>query len=135
MAQKKQATAQQEAPQEAPQVKTQVDRDNELVRGMFRFYEVPGAPFSFCFKKNPGAKIERYDMQDGEVYEIPRCVAEHLNKNCWYPVHEYTMQEDGKQSMRVGRRVQRVGFHSLDFGADHSDWGTPTNNLYYAEEV
>lgn len=94
--------------------RTELEKDNETVRGVFRYYEVPGASFKFLFKKHAG-QVEKYEFQDGEVYDIPRAVAEHLNNECWYPVHEYMHDENGKPSMRVGKRVNRVGFHSLDF--------------------
>lgn len=42
-------------------------------------------------------------------------VAIHLNKNCWYPVHHYEQDAEGKASVRVGRKVRRMGFQSLEF--------------------
>lgn len=113
--------------------KTQYDRDRELVRGIFRFYEVPDAPMSFMFKKRSG-EIERYDFQDGQVYEIPREVAEHINAQCWYPVHQYMKDESGESSIRIGRKVSRAGFQSLDFqDANSLDQGP--SEIYTAEHM
>lgn len=120
MAEKKQTG--QQAPADHTR-RTQEDFDNETVRGMFRYYEVPGASFKFVYRKN-GGPVQKYEFQDGEVYDIPRCVAEHLNTNCWYPIHTYQQDEDGRPSTRVGKRVNRVGFHSLDYmGASEYEHG------------
>lgn len=90
------------------------DRDREKVRGMFKFYEVPGGTLSFVYKAYPGDKAEKYTMVDNQVYEVPLGVAKHLNKNGWYPVHAYTKTEAGT-SVKVGQKVHRFGFQSLDF--------------------
>ena len=90
------------------------DRDREKVKGMFKFYEVPGGELSFVYKVYPGDKVEKYTMVDGQVYEVPLGVAKHLNKNGWYPVHAYTKTENGT-AMKIGQKVHRFGFQSLDF--------------------
>lgn len=118
--------------QEAPEVhtrRTQYEQDMETVRGVFRYYEVPGASFKFRFRKYDGP-VEKYEFQDGEVYDIPRCVAEHLNKSCWYPVHEYQKDESGVPTARVGKRVNRVGFHSLDFMDEGGQIGQQSPLVY-----
>ena len=111
---------------EKPSLKYQRDKDKEKVRGIFRFYEVPGGSMSFVYKAYRGDEVERYDMVDGEVYEIPLGVAKHLNKNMWYPIHAYTTDENGKASTRIGQKVRRCGFQSLEF-VDIEDL-TPVGN-------
>ena len=54
-------------------------------------------------------------MKDGEVYTIPLGVAKHLNQHCYHEVHEHCMDEKGNPMTRVGRKVQRCGFQSLEF--------------------
>jgi mannose-6-phosphate isomerase-like protein (cupin superfamily) len=98
-----------------PSLKFQRDRDREKVKGIFRFYEVPGGSLSFVFKKYKQDAVERFDLIDGEMYTIPLGVAKHLNTNGSYPVHAFTQAEDGKQSMKIGKRVRRFGFQSLEF--------------------
>lgn len=95
--------------------KWQRDKDHEMVRGIFRFYEVPGGSMNFVYKAHKGDEVERYDMVDGHIYTIPLGVAKHLNKNLWYPVHGYMMDENGGHSMKVNQRVRRCGFQSLEF--------------------
>lgn len=93
----------------------QRDKDKELVKGVFKFYEVPGGSMEFMFRKYKGNKPERYSMVDGQVYTIPLGVAKHLNNDCWYPIHNYSTDENGKPSQRVSSKVKRCGFQSLEF--------------------
>lgn len=114
---------------ETPKVRAQNlkylrDKNREPVKGIFRFYEVPGGSMSFSFKEFKEDQVERYDFIDGEVYSIPLGVAKHLNKNGWYPEYEYLPGQPGVQAspnglhgatMRVGKKVRRFGFQSLEF--------------------
>jgi len=100
----------------------QRDKDRELVKGIFRFHEVPGGTMSFVFRAYKEDPVERYDLVDGEVYTLPLGVAKHLNKGCWYPVHAYQMSEEGKPTKNVGRKVHRCSFQSLEF-VDIDDLG------------
>lgn len=99
----------------AQNLKYQRDKDREPVRGIFRFYEVPGGQMSFVYKAYKQDPIERFDLVDGAIYTIPLGVAKHLNKNGWYPVHQYMTDENGRASMKIGQKVRRFGFQSLEF--------------------
>jgi hypothetical protein len=96
-------------------LKYQRDKDRQMVKGIFRFYEVPGGSMSFNFRKYKEDPIERYDFRDGEIYTIPLGVAKHLTQNGSYPVHKYMKDSEGNVSMRVGQKVNRFGFESLEF--------------------
>lgn len=98
-----------------PSLKWLRDRDRQKVKGKFIFHECPGAIMRFVYKAYKGDPVERYDLKDGEIYELPLGVARHLNKNCWYPRHSYQLDESGKPIMRVGEKVRRVSFQSLEF--------------------
>lgn len=109
-------------PKEATQEKTRKnslrykrDKDREKVKGMFKFYEVPGGSMSFVYREYREDPVERYDMVDGEVYTIPLGVAKHLNKNGWYPVHQYMQDDAGRPHMRINQKKRRFGFQSLEF--------------------
>jgi hypothetical protein len=93
----------------------QQDKDKEMVKGIFRFYEVPGGGMSFVYKAYKGDDVARYDLIDNQVYTIPLGVAKHLNKNGWYPMHAYALDEFGKSVMKIGQKVRRFGFQSLEF--------------------
>lgn len=98
-----------------PNLKYLRDKNREMVKGKFIFHEVPGGTLSFPFREFKEDKTERYDLKDGEIYTIPLGVAKHLNKNCWYPVHAYLQDEAGKVSQKIGQKVRRCSFQSLEF--------------------
>lgn len=98
-----------------PNLKYMRDKDRELVKGIFRFHEVPQGTMSFSFKAYKEDPVENYTFVDGEVYTIPLGVARHLNKNCWYPIHHYAQDADGKNTVKVGQKVHRTSFQSLEF--------------------
>jgi len=91
------------------------DRDAEIVRGIFHFYEVPGGLLEFSFKQYKGDEVAKYSLEDNKIYSIPRGVARHLNKNGWYPIHAHTVDETGKPVARITQKVSRYGFSSLEF--------------------
>lgn len=91
------------------------DKDREMVRGIFRFFEVPGGNMGFSFRKYKEDEIETFSLNDGEIYTIPRGVAHHLSNNCWYPEHNYKMDESGKPSMQITKKKRRCSFEPLDF--------------------
>lgn len=96
-------------------LKYQRDRDREMVRGIFRFFEVPGGNMSFPFRKYREDQVENYSLNDGEIYTIPRGVAHHLSNNCWYPENAYKQNENGIPSMIVSKKKRRCSFEPLDF--------------------
>lgn len=99
------------------------DKDRELVKGIFRFYEVPGGTMAFVIKLYKEDQTERYELIDGEIYTIPLGVAKHLNKNGWYPIYKHVKGEEniqqgygmGAGGMTIGKKVRRFGFQSLEF--------------------
>lgn len=115
-------------------LKYQRDKDRQMVKGIFRFYEVPGGSVSFNYRKYKQDPIERYDLRDGEVYTIPLGVAKHLTKNCNYPVHKYLKDDSGNVTMRVGQKVNRVGFESLEF-MDVDDLPNSSDSIVMVDEV
>lgn len=98
-----------------PNYKYMRDKDREMVKGIFHFYEVPGGSMSFSYKFYKEDPVERFDLLDGQVYTLPLGVAKHLNKNCWYPEYEFMRGEDVRSTMRVGKKVRRCSFQSLEF--------------------
>lgn len=101
-----------------PNLEYQRTKDRQMVRGKFIFHEVPGGTMSFPFKAYKLDPVENFTLVDGQIYNIPLGVAKHLNKNCWYPVHSYAMDENNKSVMKVGQKVRRCSFQSLEFVDD-----------------
>ncbi len=96
-------------------LKHQQQKDREVVRGIFRFYEVPGGTMMFCYKAYAGDEVENFILVDGQVYSVPLGVARHLNKNGWYPIHTHAVDDNGNPTFKIGQKVQRFGFQSLEF--------------------
>jgi len=96
----------------------QRDRDKQMVRGIFKFYEIPGGTLNFFYRKYKDEEVQEYTLVDGEQYTIPYGVAKHLNTEGWYPVHKYIKDDSGKYSTKIGRKIRRFGFHSLDFSGE-----------------
>jgi hypothetical protein len=96
-------------------MKAQREKDNQMVRGKFRFLEIPGGLMEFVFKKYKGDPVRKYALQDGGIYTLPLMVAKHLNNNCWYPEYEYYKDSDLKDVTRMARKVNRCEFQSLEF--------------------
>lgn len=109
------------------------DKDREKVKGKFIFHEVPGGVMEFSFRKYKEDEIENYKMYDGEIYEVPRGVAKHLNDNLSYPVHSYYKTEDGDHTMKVGQRIRRATFMPLGFMDEDTD--LMPNKIQTAEYV
>lgn len=116
-------------------------KGSELVRGRFKNYEVPGGMLEFSHgPEYKGDKQYNYRKQDGtalidgEIYELPRSVARHLNTNCWYPQFDRDHGEEfiGHNSDRVviKKKVHRFGFQSLEFEGDDM---MPTPTLFQVE--
>ena len=91
------------------------DKDRTPVRGKFIFHEVQGGKLDFCFRAYQGDPIEIYHLSDGEVATIPLGVAKHLNMNCWYPSYKYSDDEAGRPQMKIGQKIRRCSFQSLEF--------------------
>lgn len=102
------------------------ERDHKMVKGIFRFHELPKGEMGFVFKKYFGDQLERYSMKDGEVYTVPYMVARHLNTNCSYPSYEYKNDEQGRPVTTITEKIRRCSFQSLEFSdvaEDHEGIG------------
>lgn len=110
------------------------DKDREMVKGVFKYYEVPGGMVAFCFKKYAQDPVEKFEMHDGRVYTIPLGVAKHINNNTWYPIHEYSKNEEGLPAQRIGQKVRRMGFQSLEF-MDTEGMGDNINRIVTVEHT
>lgn len=118
----------------AKKLKVERDKDRELVKGVFKYYEVPGGLVAFCFKKYAQDPVEKFEFRDGHVYTIPLGVAKHLNNNTWYPVHEYATDENGVRNQRVAQKIRRMAFQSLEF-MDMDDMSNNINRIVTVENV
>jgi len=112
----------------------QRERDKKPVKGVFRFHEVPGGRLMFVYKKYEKEPLQRYELVDGEVYTLPLGVAKHLTQDVWYPENENVMDESGKVVARVGRKIRRCSFESLEF-MDLEELTPDNSKIQIAENV
>lgn len=130
-----------------PSAKYLRDKDREPVKGKFIFHEVPGGTMSFSIKIHKDDQVENYTLVDGEIYTLPLGVAKHLNKNCWYPIYSHlggdknvaaglsaNIYGASGQNMRIGQKVRRCSFQSLEF-VDIDDLSPVGNSLLMVETV
>jgi len=117
-----------------PNLKYQRDKDREKVKGIFKFYEVPGGELSFVYKAYKEDPVEKYTLVDGQIYTLPLGVAKHLNKNGCYPVHSYLKDEAGRVSTKIGQKVRRFGFQSLEF-VDVDELSTAPSQIVTVENI
>ena len=90
------------------------ERDSKLVRGKFKFYEQPGGILNMSFALPfLGERPKQYALKDGEIMEIPKALAEHLQNKGKYPVHSHMLDENGKPTQRVGQWVDRFDFFEI----------------------
>lgn len=110
----------------------QWEKDHKMVKGIFKFHEVPGGELRFPFIKYKGDSPSPYILKDGETCEVPFMVAKHLNERGKYPVHKYSVDEEGKALQKVGQWVDRFSFQPVGFFDDEIQ---PTPNLVTVETV
>lgn len=105
-------------------LKSQRERDSKMIRVKFMFHECPGGMLSHVFKKHKGDEVKRYDLIDGQIYNIPVGLYKHLNENGWYPVYDYAPGEPGMFGafnhmtgtvMKICRKVRRFSAQSMEF--------------------
>lgn len=105
-------------------LKKERDKDREIVKGLFKYYEQPGSFLKFNFKKYKQDQIEEYILWDNQVYSLPLGVAKHLNTNGWYPEYSYHKDDSSVKIgmnpslgniMRMSQKIRRFGFQSLEF--------------------
>lgn len=113
------------------------DKEREMVTGIAKNYECPGGVIEFMFRKWKGDPIAKYSFLDGQVCRIPLGVARHLNTNCWYPVHAQAQDSNGRPSYKIGKKVRRFGFQSLEFLDEHDldSYGSVDTSLVTIEKA
>lgn len=85
-------------------------RDSRKIKGMFQCHEPRGGSVDFHFKKYKGDPVQRYNLIDGKIYELPVAVVNHINQNCNYPVYKENLDPQGDRLVEVGKKVQRFNF-------------------------
>lgn len=118
--------AKQKAKTSKTKTKEEIKRENDLklVRGRFEFNEIAGKgaflEFSYgsMYKDVPIFKYSKKDgteLVDGQVYELPYVVAQHLIDNGKYQIDENAKDEQGNSKVKIKSWVRRYNFVPVDF--------------------
>lgn len=91
------------------------EKDNKLVKGVFRCFDPKGGCIKFSYKKYRGDSVRTYNLIDEKVYELPLMVARHLNNECYYKEHIHVLDENGTPIVADGKKRHRCSFENLDF--------------------
>jgi hypothetical protein len=111
-------------PEVAPKTKKQLHEErmhklwlegSKMVRGMFRNHEIPGTGVTFPFRAFKQDPVKEYTLNDGQIYELPKAVAQHINNNCQYTIHKHATDDNGKPIAVVGTKIQRFSFYPTEF--------------------
>ncbi len=93
---------------------TAKNNGSELVKFIFKNYQLEGGDVRFFYGDHE-TPAQSYHFFDGEQYEAPYSVAEHLAFNTSYPIHHYMVDENNRHVSSVGKRVSRYGIVPLNF--------------------
>lgn len=109
-------------------IEHQYEIDHQIVKGVFKNYRHKNNPVRFVYRKYLQDPIKWYPENkqdpsrpayfiDGQTYEIPLMVANHLNNDCFIPIHENAQDANGKPLPEtiVGTKQHRFGFVNTDF--------------------
>lgn len=97
-------------------------KDAMLVKGRFNYHEVSGGTLRFVYRAYKGDPVMKYELQDGQIYKLPRGVARHLNENVGRKEHKYLLDKHGNPSTLASVNVRRCSFENLEF-VDYDDIG------------
>lgn len=102
----------------ATHIKTQheldLERDLRPITGIFKNYETPNEPLTFCKRKYlEEGKIGKYTWRDGERVTCPYYVAQEIAEGAAIEVHERYIDTNGKTELRVGSVIKRYDFFPI----------------------
>ena len=119
----------------SPEYKKQYDRDHKMVKAKFINHESQGATLRFNFMKYHDCSERPYVFKDGEVYDIPLMIYEHINNNCRYQIHHYEVDEStAMPTKRIGRFIPRFSFIPLLY-TDETVQSGPSQDIITVESL
>lgn len=89
-------------------------KDARIVKGRFIDNELKGGTVSFFFRKWKGDQVTKYDLTDGEEYELPVAVIKHLVEGCYQTEDSYLVDAHTNQPLTVPKKRARFAFVSSE---------------------
>ena len=97
--------------QSAEKIKKLQKEGEKLVRGMFEFSDAQGGWLDFSYRFYPGEPIRTVHLVHGEICDVPKDLAKHLN-NVYKKVR--LMRENADTGRDVVERTSRTRFIPMD---------------------
>ena len=104
-----------------------MDKYKELVSGVIKNNENPGAPIEFWYKGYGVPEITKFSFHDNQFIQIPLGLAMHLTQNCWVARDKYYIDERGAGDVNIGKKERRISFIATNYAntIDLSEVGVP----------
>lgn len=88
--------------------------ESQLVTGIFKNVESPGAELEFHFKKFPKDKWQTYKLQHDKKYTLPLAVAKHINSRI-LKEQKFVCDEMGNRTIDKNAGEIKSQFLSTEF--------------------
>jgi hypothetical protein len=95
----------------AEKIKKLQKEGEKLVKGMFEFTDAQGGWLDFSYRFYPGEPIRTIHIAHGEICDVPRDLAKHLN-NVYKKVR--VLRENADTGQDVVERTSRTRFIPMD---------------------
>ena len=89
------------------------DRDLTMVTGVFKCLEPLGGSLVMSARPWLGHEF-KYTFEHGKEYVVPRCIAVHLEKGCFWNQHSYLLDATCKPIVSAGKKNHRFSFNTSD---------------------
>lgn len=70
-------------------------KDSKVVKVRFINHQCKGGKLEFTYKKYKEDPHRSYCLKDGQVYDLPMMVVNHINEDCTLPDREYDTGPNG----------------------------------------
>lgn len=92
-------------------------KESKIVKGIFKNLECKGGTAQIAWRKFPQDDVTLFTFEDGKTYDIPLCLAKHINNDCCIQPHEYLTNLNGDRIVSQNREkaFQRYEFTSTEY--------------------
>lgn len=84
--------------------------DQKVVRAQFYCFEPKGGEIEMHYAKYPGEPIRFYRFKDGDIYDVPMGLVNHINNNCKLMARSDLVDKNGAPIPASGKAKQLYQF-------------------------